>query len=160
MKLLIGLAVPLVLLFSNCSKAVVDPENDLIISEEERSMMEACQDDAYSTVDQIERNLLGEWRLIGYGCGFCAPHTPPSIQLYFAQNGTGVLRSRHDQDPEEMLDFTWEIDEGALGLTKFGANFIRSEPNDYRISATVMCDRYMWFDITAVDGHMFLYAKQ
>ncbi|MEO0337644.1 MAG: hypothetical protein AAF242_00375 [Bacteroidota bacterium] len=141
---------------STCNDDQLKLGDDITTSTEEREIMDDCQDNTLNSVDEISNNLAGEWCLIGYACGFCAPHDPPSATITFT-GPTGVLTYEDDWETT-TLDFTWGI---RPDTTSQGIQYsLETEPFHNALNLTNFCEDYMFYNRTFQDGTMFIYQKQ
>lgn len=91
----------LLVLFSTCLACndELTLQNDAILSEEEKEVLEDCQKTVIRTQKQIEENLIGYWELVGYACGYCSYSESPTASVslnttIFCQNYISNTDSR------------------------------------------------------------------
>ena len=142
------------LFLSSCSTED-GPADDLFISEEERALMDDCRENLFTTGEDIRSNLIGDWKIIGYGCGFCAPHNPPNMEITFEESsGEFEFVSENDQ---QQFSFTWNIQ---LSTSPGTSGFLLSTtPDHFSLSFDNFCPDFMYFDHTSFDGLMILMKK-
>jgi len=131
-------------------------ENDLFVSEEERKIMNMCDSNSLDSVEEIKNNLIGTWEIMGYGCGFCAPHDAPFSHIEFSATSGKLIYERETEETE--LDFIWNVvlttSPGAPGL------LLTTDPPHHSLVVDHFCADYMYFDHTSFDGAMYIYQKQ
>ena len=120
--------------------------------------LEDCQQAAYTEVDQIEKNLIGEWQLIGFGCGECVPSSVrPEATLVFTEN-KGTLDLKYGEE-DTLLEFSWSIELFNAGTEDIGFR-LKTEPAHFALDMDVYCENYMYFNDTIIDGLFLFYEKQ
>ena len=131
--------------------------DDTRISDEEFEVLEDCQNQSIKTAKQIEENLIGKWRLVGYACGKCVRGSAPSATIHFQPNG-GQYKY---EDEFETIDqgFTWRIEKTT---NLFGEEILALSTNPLLpgLAAEVFCQNYMTYNNTPVDGPLLIYGKQ
>lgn len=147
-----------ILLLSQCNKDLTSPE--CILSQEDAfTALENCRADVIPEASNIADNLIGEWKLVGYGCGFCGPHTPP--EAYIALTETkGILTFKDDFDGDTLLTFDWRLEQITNTLEEKATYRFKTEPSHYALNMDIFCDAFMFFDERPFDGSLFLYQKQ
>ena len=135
-------------------------ENDGALSVEERAVMEECQAAEILTKKQIEENLIGNWRLVGYSCGFCAFSVAPTASADFQSDRSGRF-IYNGGNGETAQDFTWSIID-TLGFDDNPTFLLQTEPEIHQLDMTVFCQDYMFNsdDNVIADLPIFIYAKQ
>ena len=141
-----------IFLFASCDK------DDLLPFEKAAEIRENCRAEAYSDSLQIAENLVGNWELVGYGCGFCIPHDPPMAELTLGKN-TGVLELTNYGEADTLHTFQWELERYNIGTESVGFRF-RATPSQFTLHMRNFCKDYMFFDDSPVDGLFMLYEKQ
>jgi hypothetical protein len=144
------------LIFGACVNEL-ELQDDLRISDEEQEVLEACQKEAITTQKQIEANLIGHWKLVGYACGFCASGEVPRASASFTANSGTFTYKGANEDIDQT--FTWSIVESTniFGEEVFA---LKTEPVAYNLAMNNFCKDYMTYNSTPVDGPMYIYAKQ
>jgi hypothetical protein len=133
-------------------------EEETISSDELMTIVQECTDSKLESASAISSNLIGEWNLIGYGCGFCANHdNNPVSSLEFDQEQGKIYYQ--DLYLDTMIQFDWSIQKGT---TIFGENtfVLETEPSFYVLQFELFCKDYISFDHTPVDGPMYLFKKK
>jgi len=147
-----------ILLFSHCEKDLTSPECILPLEEMVKAMNE-CRDGVIPEASNISNNLVGEWKLVGYGCGFCVPHTPP--EAYMILNETkGILMLKDDFDGDTLVTFNWRLEQITNTLEEKATYRFKTEPFHYALNMDIFCEEFMFFDERPFDGSLFLYQKQ
>ncbi len=146
-----------ILCFTACNDEKLKLEDDISTSEKEADIMNDCIDNALSSIDEIAINVVGEWCLVGYACGFCAPHDPPVATVTFT--GTTGLLSYEDDWETTRLDFSWKIqvDTTSQGDAYY---YMETKPFHNALNLSNFCEDYMFYNRTFADGTMFIYQKQ
>ena len=142
--------------FSECD---VDPEketNDGEIDDTERSIMDDCLKNAFTDKEEIEKHLVGEWILVGHGEGWVFSVPQPCSQLNFTASTVEV--QYNDGFIDTSLVTTWEVKSN-----------VKAEPFNHNVQIAgnsvvffyfdIICDNYMYYDATPVDGNMYLFEK-
>lgn len=117
-----------------------------------------CRDNAFNEVNEIEANLQGKWKLVGYKCGFCVTNdNDPESKITFDGN-TGVIDYK-DLTIDTTINFTYIIEEGEtiLGVETYQ---LKSDPNFFPLQFDLFCKDYISYDYTPLDGPMFLFQKE
>ncbi|GAB5554348.1 MAG: hypothetical protein Sapg2KO_39390 [Saprospiraceae bacterium] len=132
-------------------------EEDVRISEEEIEVLEDCQNNPIRTQKQIEANLIGNWKLVGYACGNCIDGKSPRASITFrAEEG----RIQYDDGFEQIdAEFSWRI-EASNNIFGEPTLALKTEPILPGLFAEVFCQDYMAYNNTPVDGPLLIYAKQ
>lgn len=145
----LNILIAIIIILTACNK---DDDRRLTI-EEAIPILQRCAQDTYTIEAKIASKLSGEWTLIAYGCGFCAPiENEPNIKLSFnSTSGTASVNN-------EIINFTWTIEKTTdiFGEPSFG---LITEPAHWALQMQYFCDDYMYFDQRPVDGIMLLYKK-
>lgn len=132
-------------------------EEDVRISNEELEVLEDCQSTPITTIKQIEGNLIGNWKLVGYACGNCIDGRSPKVSISFrADEG----RIQYEDEFEEFDEaFTWQVEESN---NIFGEKVLalKTKPVFSGLFADVFCQNYMAYNNTPVDGPLLIYTKQ
>ena len=145
----------IILTFLACSKDDNGPGIDA------DSAIDECREDRFTDSLQISRNLIGEWSLVSYSCGFCPPDgDKPEATIIFKES-TGTL---HYQGPgsnmSESVDFSWSLRRESVKPFPNSGFFLMTEPQHPALSAYLFCKKYMYYDYTPVDGEQYLYRKK
>lgn len=152
----LGLVFLIIAALVACKKDQDDGDG-LFISPTERAILDNCiEQQQFQLKEDIETNLIGTWKLVGYGCGFCAPHQPPSAHLTFTeQQGTLVYQSGQQ---DTTIVFQWSV-EPTQGFSSQPYT-LQTDPLHFALHLDHFCPNYIFFDHTAFDGQMFLYRKE
>jgi len=140
-------------LFVQCKKEeMVEP-----LSTDE--IIQTTIDNSISDEEEIKANLIGEWKLIEYRCGFCIPSDPlPTATIVFLET-TGVLTYDDEFQDEEVVNFTWNLEEVSPSNDPFYFK-LKTDPLHRSLNIEIFSDQYMMFDHTPLDGEMMLFEKQ
>jgi hypothetical protein len=145
----LNILIVIIVLLTACNK---DDDGRLTL-QEAIPILQQCAEDTYTDEAKITSNLIGNWTLIAYGCGFCAPvENEPIINLSFAPTtGTAIVDG-------ETINFSWKIEKttNIFNEPVFG---LSTTPAHYALAMNYFCDDYMYFDHRPVDGLMLLYKK-
>jgi hypothetical protein len=142
---------------AGCSKSLEERQiEEISISEEERALLEYCYCNSEFSIDEINKNLIGEWSLVGYACGFCAPHDAPQARITF-ETASGVLFSNEGTEQEEIVQFDYEVKELFNNILRLMQ--MQTEPYRHELAFNYFCGEYIAFDGRAVDNIMMIYQK-
>ncbi len=142
--------------FMDCDFEQIDENMDGKIDDNERKIMNSCMEQAYSSKNAIESNIIGEWRLIGHGEGWLPTISQPCA---FISISSDVLTFEfRNATREETLTVGWEIEEVSSGSTTYFKLNTDSDPIE-GLWITYFCEDYMYGDATPADGNMYLYEK-
>lgn len=137
----------------NCEFIQNDDDMDGQIDDVEQALMQECSDNKYTSKDDIEDNLVGEWKLIGHGQGWS--YTPSQPCAYLVITEDELTFKFENAQIDTMTIHTWEIIENSnnsfhLNLTPFA---------EIELAIDVFSEDYMYFNDTPLDGNMYLYEK-
>ena len=138
----------LIFLFSNCTKEDSIFQGSLS-DEETLTVLKECSKNQLKSKDEITKNLIGEWKLVAYGCGFCVPIEEPKATLKMDES-TGILDLEYGGIDDTLMTFDWILED-----TKF-----ITTPSHFALQIKTFCEDYMLFDNRASDGIMMIYQKQ
>lgn len=129
------------------------PENmDGLIDNTEKTLMNECIEQALTTRQGIQENLIGEWKLIGFAAGSCcANSTMPCGYITVMENELTFEYRYFDTDT--ITTHTWEVQEIN------NRNTVTISPYSHKLNFTTICPQYLFGDGTPVDANMFLYQK-
>jgi hypothetical protein len=133
-------------------------KDDTIPSEQAQELRTTCQTNAYEDSLQIAKNLVGDWKLVGYGCGFCAPHEAPKVTLTLTPN-TGILDLSNAGVDDTLHTFEWNLARFNIDTQSVRFRF-NATPHHYALSMNHFCEEYMFFDNMPLDGQFMLFQKQ
>lgn len=153
---LLGLAT--ILLLSQCEKKITSPEC-ILSSEDTFAALEGCRNDVISEIAAISKNLVGDWKLVGYGCGFCGEHTPPEAYIVLTDT-KGILTFDDAFDGDTVLTFEWYLEEITSTLEEKATYRFKTAPSHYALNMDIFCEEFMFFDERPFDGNLMLYQKQ
>ena len=146
------------LFFCQCNKEA--STTDCILSQEATfAALNSCRDNILPEASEIAANLVGDWKLVGYGCGFCVPHDPPEATLTLTET-RGLLAYRDDFDGDTLLAFDWRLEQITNTLEEKATYRFKTEPNHYALNMDIFCNEFMFFDERPFDGQLMLYQKQ
>jgi len=148
-------ALPLLLIYA-CSESCEDEltlTNDIIISTDEKTIMDFCDENQLASLDLVKDNLIGTWENVGYACGFCVPHDAPLIQIRFDQDSIYIEESTSvDLVTSEVYEYRIvETDEGFR---------LQTSPFSHYLLMDSFSECFMYFDNTFQDVLMVTYRKQ
>ncbi len=147
-----------ILLLSQCTKELTSVDC-LLSLEETMPILEDCLNNSNLDTLAIKENLIGDWKLVGYGCGFCQPHTPPEAFLQINQN-KGVLIFKDEALGDKVLTFDWWLEQRINNIDGNAFYTFKTEPFDHALQMNVFCSEFMFFDHRPSDGLLMLYQKQ
>lgn len=133
-----------------------DDDMDGRIDETESSIMKACTEEAFTSIDEIKSNLIGEWELIGHGEGWIPTISQPCGYITFTEEAFEF--DFNDGHTDTLILQSWDIEQvDWIGGTYFR---LKTEPNYFHsLFATQFCSQYFYGDATPRDGNMYLYEK-
>lgn len=140
----------------DCVFEQIDENKDGLIDETERSLMEECRENKYSSKSEIVDNLIGEWQLIGHGEGWIPTVSQPCGYVTFTEEEYTLEYDDGSTDIE--ITSTWDIDV----IESPAGTFFRFDLDGeftYPLSAAIFCPKYFYGDATPVDGNMYLWEK-
>lgn len=142
----------LVLVLTSCSKT------EILTIEDQMAVIEECQNSRIESVSGIKSNLVGNWELVGYRCGFCAnqDNDPVSTINFTAQSGEIFYK---DSYIDTTFRFDWSIVDGMTILGE-KTHVLATEPQFYVLRFELFCEDFISFDYTPLDGPMFLFEKK
>jgi len=140
----------------DCVFEQVDGDEDGLIDETERSIMDDCRNNALNSKSEIESNLIGEWELVGHGEGWVATISQPCSHIIITDSN--LEWSISDGWKDTTILTTWEIQEAITPAGNF-YNLRVASDFAYGLHLGQFCERYMFGDATPVDGNMYLYEK-
>ncbi len=129
------LACSFAILFFGCSENLFE----LDLSEKEREILNECESNSLKTIEDVETNLIGKWKIISFACYGCqeSPYDyKTSLELF--QNGSGINCDLNDV----CNDITWNLLE--TQKDSFTLSLIPADVG-YRI-INIYCERYMIAD--------------
>lgn len=139
----------------NCEFDPSDKSDNGIIDDEERGIMNECIIKALASREDIERNLIGEWQLVGHGEGWFVSVPEPCGYLTFSEDQ--LILDITSTYRDTVSSHEWMIEEVKDDL---GSKFnLKIEPFAHELAITVFCESYMYGNFTPVDGNMYLYEK-
>lgn len=139
-----------------CNLEDMSIEDQTDISEEERQLRDDCSAALLTTPEEIAANLIGNWELVGFACGYCAPGPSPNAFISFTDS-TGMV-SYQFSGFSENLAFTWEIKPYVTDTDTI--YYLDTDPVRDYLYLYQFCEDYMYRDDVAVDGPLFLYKKR
>lgn len=127
-----------------------------LISDNERALMDECMNDAFTSKEEIESNLIGEWALVGFGSGSFASTPNPRGYLTITED-----KIVFDYFYKGFVDTTTSHDWTINQFNNFDRVFysLTTVPFSHELVLTSFCQNYMFSDNTALDGNMHLYQK-
>ena len=158
------------ILFSACNKTDTNPDvipydcefvqndadRDGLIDEDERAKMVECSANAFTSKEEIENNLIGEWELIGHGEGWVSTISKPCGYIIFSEKELTYEYKDANIDTTYQLEWTIKELNGARG-TSFGLEIVSGNP--IGLVGGNFCEKYIFSDSTPFDGNMYLYEK-
>jgi len=172
-KYLIGLYIlaSLSLIFTSCNKEEylsgeyncvfeqIDENRDGELDDNERAIIDECRENALTSKAEIENNLIGEWRLVGYASGWLATPSQPCSRVIFSEE---ELTLEYSSGIDTITTHLWEIEE----ITIAGNQGFRLNTNPRLIDLLnplaigKFCNNYMYSGAAAsVDSDSFIYQK-
>jgi len=132
---------------------VTNPVGGFIDSIEMEIMLN-CYEDRILDVNLVKENLIGTWKLVGYGAGWFPSVQHPCSILEISTDE--VIHNFRNNTIDTTMTHSWDIIDNNSGLLRFEA-----EPDLlHSIGINIFCDKYMYGNFTPSDGDMHLYEKQ
>ena len=147
-----------ILFLNQCTKELTSIECILPV-EETISIIEDCRNNAIIDSSEIAKNLIGDWKLVGYDCGLCVPHTPPEAFIQINET-KGLLIYKDEIYGDTILAFDWWLEPRINNIDGNRFYIFKTEPFDHALTLGIFCSEFMFFDNTGVDGLLMLYQKQ
>ncbi len=133
-----------------------DSTQDGFIDETERRIMDECLDNAFTDLNEIKDNLIGEWELIGHGEGWFPNVSEPCGYLWIMENELVIQYA--DAFVDSTYTVNWDIRQSPHTIeTRF--EFVTTPVSPFSIYINTFCEKYMYGDATPVDGNMYLLEK-
>ena len=137
---------------TSCQKA------DGLIDNKEERLMEECSEQPFSSKSALEENLIGEWKLVGYGNSVFEDEPQPDINLTISD--TEIIFKFSDEDEELEDVISWEVDE----INSPSGQFFRLNTTPARSELTLyqFCEKYMYGETSSINStvaRMYLYKK-
>lgn len=145
--------------FCQCNEGENIEINCILPIEEVIPLMEDCRDNLIADEEAIAKNLMGTWKLVGYGCGFCGPHTQPPTAIIQLTTNKGTLVYNDEYGGDVMLDFDWRLDTIVNSLEEKATYRFKTEPAHHALNMDIFCSEFMFFDERPFDGQLMLYQK-
>ncbi len=163
MTRIIILLSTILLLMSTCTKDNDDKrqecnfENDPetlegIIDNEEQEIMATCLENRLTTKEEIETNLIGTWKIIGYGGGWFPNGSTPCGNLEITTNEMTLKFTNEFIDT--MIVHSWNVIE-----RQNGQFYLETNPEFRSLLLSNFCAQYMFYNHTPFDGDMYIYEK-
>jgi hypothetical protein len=147
--------IPQPFLQSNCPFVENPDAMQGAVSQEEENIRTDCSNNLLSSKSEITQNLIGEWKLVGYGAGWIPSTSMPCSEFSFSPSNLVV--HYHDSWIDTTINYTWTVEEDQNS----GHFFLDTEPSlitGFQINN--FCKDFMYFDYMPLDGNMHIYQKQ
>ncbi len=141
----------------SCEFVQNDEDMDGAIDETENALIQQCIDDAYSSKEEIENNLIGEWKLIGHGQGWALNVSQPCAHIIVDENS--LTFKFEDKFEELLITSEWEIVETTNSNNVSYQLELKNNVNHDAINMTSFSPELMFSNFLAIDGNMYLYEK-
>ena len=142
----------LLLVMTSCSKM------EILSIEDQMAAIEECRNSRIESVSGIKSNLVGNWELVGYRCGFCANQdNAPVSTINFSEQSGEIYYS--DSYIDTTFRFDWSIEDGTTILGE-KTHVLVTDPQFYVLRFELFCEEFISFDQTPLDGPMFLFEKK
>ena len=131
-----------------------EDSQDIVIGGEALEMHYNCE--PFTSPFQSALELIGEWDLCAYACGFCDPTRidTPQVRLLFKDDGTGET-SYESTDFSEELTFTWEVEVDSVNQTVY----VSSQPIVGYVNGLQVCEGQISLSGAPYDGPTFVFCK-
>ncbi len=160
----------IVALFAACEEAILTNQNDCVFEENnnmdgiidstEWAIMNDCTENAFTSKNEIENNLIGEWKLIGHGEGWVHTISQPCAYVTVLDDAL-ILEYESGYSNVYYVDtvtlHSWQIEE----VNWSGGQYFNLTTTPYAPGLYInqFCTNYMYGDATPSDGNMYLYEK-
>lgn len=139
---------------NDCFFEQIDDNVDGFIDETERATMNECSSNLLTSKSEIERNLIGEWKLVGHAEGWLPTISQPCAYLTFSKEE--LIFEFKNAETDTVTTHSWEIE--AINSTgDFRLNILPEYVEG--LFVTQFCTNFMYGDATPSDGNMYLYEK-
>ena len=136
-----------------CTFVQNDADMDGEIDATERQIMESCLAEQLTDAEAVKNNLIGQWRLVGYGNSWQPTASQPCAQLTFTLNH--LIVDFEDGTTDAASTHSWSIAEQGNGQFR-----IQADPEVVAGELpTVFCSDYIYVNSTPVDGNVYIYEK-
>ena len=132
-----------------------DADRDGIIDRGELEITNDCRNNQFTSEQEILRNLIGQWRLVGYASSLGAHNSNPCATITFDEHellfefddGVGVVDTLLPWEIEitQNVDIPFKLKTGNRNLTGLDIQFF--------------CKEYIYQKDSPNEGDMFLYHK-
>ena len=130
----------------------VNENNDGIIDDNEKAIMDDCFENAITNQAELEMNVIGEWDLIGHGEGWFTSVSMPCSKITITESAL-TLEIKNER-VDTTTTHTWEA---KFGLSSY---YLEVTPSMIEgIDLQNICEEYMYGNATPADGNMYLYQK-
>lgn len=120
----------------------------------ERKIMDGCHENAFTSKESIEKNLIGKWELVGFAHGWLPTISQPCSSINISENKL-VLKFKNSS-VDTVSTHSWEV-VATKDNESFYLNITPTLVSD--LSIAVFCENYMYCDGTFADRNMYLYKK-
>ena len=137
---------------SECDFVEDTNSTDGLLDESEIEIIKNCRNSEITDDNQITENLIGEWKLVGFGDGWFSYTSQP---CGFIKIGPEELTFEfHNEYLDTISVHQWEIEN----------NWLKVEPPEKHLSINLFCDQYMKgnfsdFGVYSIDVDQYIYEK-
>ncbi|MEL6970454.1 MAG: hypothetical protein AAFZ63_01960 [Bacteroidota bacterium] len=137
---------------SDCQFVAVNGGSDGRLDDEERSIIDECRDNKFTSNNEIAENLMGEWELVGFRDGWRGTVPQPCGYIKFENHHLAF--QFHGEEGEILSIHSWEIEDQLLKV---------DPPSEY-LYMSLFCEQFMHgqqanFGVLAVDVDEYIYEK-
>ncbi|MEZ4951351.1 MAG: hypothetical protein R2879_15090 [Saprospiraceae bacterium] len=125
------------------------------VSTEESEIRTECSNNLLTSKSEITQNLIGEWKLVGYGAGWVPSTSMPCSEFTFT--ASNLVVNFHNSWVDTTINYTWSVEEDQ----NTGHFYLDTEPSlitGFQINN--FCKEFMYFDYKPLDGDLQIYQKQ
>ena len=145
-------------IIDDCVFVQNDDDLDGLVDSTELALMTECSANAFTSKNEIEENLIGEWELIGHGEGWIPIKSQPCAYITIRAEELTFKFDASSANTGTTTVHSWEIEE----VNAPGGIFFRliTLP-DYveGLYMTQFSSTYMYGNAMPSDGNMYLYRK-
>lgn len=140
-----------------CVFTQVDDDLDGLIDLDEKQLMQDCDDNAYNSISDIEKNLIGHWILVGHGEYWSPAASQPCAYIIFEENELTYKLENNQIDTIITTPFTIEQSTSSSSFHDFS---LKTEDIFYEgLNLGTFSPNFMYGNYTPIDGNMYIYKK-
>ena len=155
LQVLIIIAASLIM---SCNKDDTSTGNAIEINtiEELEEIITSCSGSEFQTKEEIENNLIGEWKLLGIRSGWVNQFEKSNITLKINDE----LIVLNDNDTGEIFETTWKL--SFIEVNTYQYYYLETSEdgfNNSRLGMQTFCEKFMYGTGLVDDGNTYVYHK-